>query len=115
MIKSTTGRAHNSFIHPQSLLKNITRPPRLDYYGLDKHLRQRPESSLPFKCSLREWPGKPTAATLKSGIASHAKSMTIMWQTRIISTRQGPFQTEGHGEQKQHVAHKETAAATTSK
>ena len=42
MIKSTTGRAHNSFIHPQSLLKNITRSPRLDYYGLDKHLRQRP-------------------------------------------------------------------------
>ena len=42
MIKSTTGRAHNSFIHPQNLLKNITRSPWLDYYGLDKHLRQRP-------------------------------------------------------------------------
>lgn len=38
-----------------------------------------------------------------------------MWQTRIISTRQGPFQTEGHREHKQHVAHKETVAATTSK
>lgn len=70
---------------------------------------------MPFKRSLREWPGKPTAATLKSGIASHAKSMTIMWQTHIISTRRGPFQTEDHREHKQHVAHKETVAATTSK
>ena len=41
--------------------------------------------------------------------------MTIMWQTHIISTHQGPLQAEDHREQKQHVAHKQTVAATTSK
>lgn len=42
MIKSPTGDVHNSLILPQSSLKYITHTPRLDYYGLDKRLRQRP-------------------------------------------------------------------------